>query len=214
MAATLSSACHLAISMVRSALLAVALAGGGASPVLAQVRLPEEFVEQLTDGGLTFKESLFKGYVVVPVIENRHMNYELALGSANPRTEVRYAIRRYDRSPKDAAVKPEMMAEPIYTTTLWNIAEWTMPPEKGGEPKIFASEAYPVESVRAEFHAAWGASALLVPRKEFAAGFDRCLVSYIYKGRTSAFAFYMFNAKDTETAMNAFKPIYYAMQFR
>ena len=70
----------------------------------AQFALPEPFISQLNESGMVFRETLFNGCSLAPIVANRHMDYELALASKSGLLEIRYAIRRYDPSPKGTAL--------------------------------------------------------------------------------------------------------------
>jgi hypothetical protein len=173
----------------------------------SEVMPDEAFIRELDDADLVFRETLLKDFAPAPIIENRHMNYELAASLDQPRLEIRYAIRTYDPSPREAEVSPENMAEPMFTTTLLNITQQ--------DSDILESAAFAPDSVKNEFNADWGASAVIIPKAEFSGGdFDRCMVVFIYKERAGAFMFYLYNSATQEAAMRGWDGVFYALRFR
>ena len=194
-------------------ILLAALLSFGTNTAHADLALPEPFIEALAEAGLAFNEEAFEAFGIAPIAENPHMDYELAVRSKKIPLEIRFAIRRYDPSPKVEDVGPEMMQRAVFSPVLMNIAEWR---GRGSErtPMIIKSSVYDENAVQAEFNANWGETGIVVPKKEFAGNFDRCMVVFIAKQRTQAFIFYLFNSKDTESAMAELEPVFYTLRFR
>jgi hypothetical protein len=172
----------------------------------AEVVPNEPFIRALDEAGFIFRETLLNDYTTAPITENEHMNYELAARRDKPGLEIRYAIRTFDPSPREASVLPETMAEPLFLTTTLNIAR--------RESDILNSTVFPSDSVKNEFNADWGASAIVIPKKEFAGNFDRCMVVFIYKKRAGAFMFYLFNSRTQQAALTELQGVFYALRFR
>ena len=78
--------------------LLVTLLSGGANTAHADLALPEAFIEALAEAGLLFNEQAFEAFEIVPIPDNPHMDYELAVRSKDFPLEIRYALRRYDPS--------------------------------------------------------------------------------------------------------------------
>jgi hypothetical protein len=98
------------------------------------------------------------------------------------------------------------MAEPMFLTTVLNVAR--------READILASNAFSPDAVKNEFNADWGATAMLIPKKEFAGKFDRCVVVFIWKKRAGAFVFYLFNSGAQQEVLREMNGIFYALRFR
>jgi hypothetical protein len=177
---------------------------GGATH--AEVIPNEPFIRAIDDAGLTFRETILKHYDTTRITDNEHMNYELAVRLEKPRLEIRYAIRAFDPSPREPSVRPETMAEPMFQMVALNIAR--------RESDVLNSTIFPSAAVKDEFNADWGASAIVIPKKEFAGTFDRCLIVYIYKKRAGAFVFYLFNRQRQEAALIKVNDVFYALRFR
>jgi hypothetical protein len=193
--------------------LLAALLSFGTNTAHADMVLPEPFIEALGESGLVFDEAVFQAFENAPVAENPDMDYELAVRSTKIPLEIRYAIRRWDPSPKEPNVDLEAMKQGVFDPVLLNIAKWTGRGSKKN-PMILNSAVFGGEDVRTEFNADWGETALVVPREEWARGFDRCMIVFTHKQRTHAFAFYLFNNKDFESAMAELGPVFYALRFR
>jgi hypothetical protein len=176
---------------------------------LAQVSLSEDFLDELQENDLTFNETDFKDFAPAPIVDNPDMNYELAARSPTG-LEVRYAIRRFDpKKGEPTAGGVEAIAKPMFETVVLNVA---VEDPKGSE--VLGSTEFPSESVKSDFNADWGASALVVPRKTFARGFDRCMVVSVTKKRVNAFIFYLFDSRRQEEAMQEIGPIFTTLHFR
>ena len=187
-------------------MLLVAVVATLAGAANCEVMPDETFIRELDDGGLVFRETLLKDFAPAPIIDNEHMNYELAARRAQPDLEIRYAIRTFDPSPREPTVAPEAMAGPMLTATLLNIT--------AQQSDILDFTEFPPDAVKNEFNADWGATALVIPKKEFSADFDTCMVVYIYKKRVGAFMFYLFNSTSQDAAIKGWQDVYYALRFR
>jgi hypothetical protein len=173
----------------------------------AQVALNAQFSQELEENGLKFRETALMGYTATPISANPHMNYELAVRSKKLPLEIRYAIRRWPPSFQTADDASIML-----DATLLNIAKAT--DRKDPASGILNSVKFDTKAVRNDFNAEWGATALVIPKKEFAAGFDRCMVVYIFRKQTGAYMFYLFNDQGKETAMEEIGKIFTILQFR
>ncbi len=171
----------------------------------AQIAVGAEFVNSLNENGLTFRDTALKDYATTQIRSNPHMNYELAVTSKKLPLEIRYAIRRYDPSPKGGSVAPELAARAIFTATILNIAR---------DNGILNSAAFEAKDVQSDFNAEWGSSALVIPKNEFARGFDRCMVVYIYRKRAGAFMFYLFNNQGSNAALQELGSVFTVLRFR
>ena len=198
------------LSSMRHRLLVFAmLCGSWPAIATGQVILNEQFLRELQDNGLTFSETTLKDYTIAPIIENPHMDYELAVRSKRIPLEIRYAVRRYDQLSKKGSVPVESMPKPTFEVVLLNVA-------RGDDKKsdILSAVEFKTEDVKKEFNADWGASALLVPKKEFSSAFDRCMVVSISRKRSSAFIFYLFNNTNKDAALNELNDVFHVLRFR
>jgi hypothetical protein len=175
----------------------------------AQVVLNEQFLRELQDNALAFSETSLGDYTAAPIIDNPHMEYELAVRSKRMPLEIRYAVRQFDQLPTEGSVPVEAMAQPTFEAVLLNVARDS---DKGSG--ILSATKYRADDVRKEFNADWGASALLVPKKEFSSDFDRCMVVFISKKRASAFIFYLFNNKNMDAALKELGGVFHVLRFR
>jgi hypothetical protein len=174
----------------------------------AQVVLTGEFIQELRDNNLSFKETILDNYVNAPISDNPHMNYEFAVRSKNIPMEVRYSIRRYE-PPQKSSVPPENMHPAMFEVTLLNIGRETARDSPLSNVQIFEPD-----EVMKEFNADWGAAGTVVPKKEFANNFDRCTVIFISKQRVEAFIFYLFNFRDQKAVLKEMKAIFHVIRFR
>jgi hypothetical protein len=176
----------------------------------AQVVPNEEFLRELQDGGLAFRETDLKDYSMAPIVDNPHMDYEFAVRSKKMPLEIRFAVRREDPSPKEAvSIDPEVLWRPMFEAVLLNIARGT--PQKS---EILGATEFRAEDVKKEFNAGWGATATVVPKKEFASSFDRCMVVLISTKRAGAFTFYLFNSRGLDAAMKELDVVFHTLRFR
>jgi hypothetical protein len=175
----------------------------------AQISLNPQFVRSLDENGLTFRETALQNYSPAQITANPHMNYELAVRSRKVPLEIRYAIRRYDESPKVATAKPELVARAIFQAVMLNIAQ-----DGGRETGVLDSTEFDAKDVQHDFNAEWGATALVIPKSEFARGFDRCMIVYVYRKRGGAFTFYLFNNQGAVAAMKEVEAVFTILRFR
>jgi hypothetical protein len=198
------------LSSVRHRLLVFAMLWG-AWPAIAtgQVILNEQFLRELQENGLTFSETTLKDYTIAPIINNPHMDYELAVRSKRMPLEIRYAVRRFDELSREGSVPVNAIEKSSFEAIILNIARGN---DKNSE--IFAATEFRTEDVKKEFNSDWGATAVLVPKKEFSSAFDRCMVVSISRERTSAFIFYLYNNKDKDAALNELGDVFHVLRFR
>lgn len=178
----------------------------------SQVALDAAFLQALDQNGLTFRETALADYNPTRIVNNPHMNYELAVRSRKVPLEIRYAIRRYDPSPREAAVRPELEAQAEFMAVLLNIGTPANP--KDPTSAILNSTEFEPKAVKNDFNAEWGATALVNPKKEFAGGFDRCMVVYIYRKRVGGYIFYMFKDTQMQSALEEIEKVFTTMRFR
>lgn len=170
-----------------------------------QISPGADFLQSLDENGLTFHEAALKDYSAAQIHSNPHMSYELAASSRKLRLEIRYAIRRYDPSPKSPSVAPDLEARGIFIATMLNVAR---------ENGVLNSAAFNPKDVQNDFGAEWGSSALVIPKIEFARGFDRCMIVYIYRKHAGALMFYLFNSRGAEAALQEMGTVFTTLRFR
>ena len=208
-ATIVASAPSEGMRLVRAPLILVALMALFPGDARAQVALNEDFIQELQENGLTFRETNLKDYKIAPITANEDMNYEIAVRSKKVPLEVRYAIRRFDPAPNEASVPPESMGPAMFQTVVLNVAR-----RSANDLYVLGTTTFTADNVNHDFGADWGASALVVPEKEFAGGVDRCMVVFIYKKRAGAFMFYLYNSRNQDVALNEVKGIFTTLRFR
>lgn len=132
-----------------------------------QDTLPEKFINLLQKSGMSV--NIPDSFKVVPVMENKQMNYDYAVKHVSKDLEIRYAIRPDD--PNTSA-----MYAAIFVADLANISGKPASAELASSVKIL-----PKESVSKEFNADWAAFAMVKPANEFGEGYDFCAVVAIHK---------------------------------
>ena len=166
----------------------------------AQLRLPADFSRRLNQRGMMLDLAPLSGYTLVPVISNDDMEYDLALQSPTGRLEVRYALRDWPGSSGSA--------DNLAFATLLNVGPSVADRSRLGP--------FPTEAVRREFGAEQGySSAPFEPRDTFSAAYDTGMMSVIWlEGRAMAYMFYLFNEAEREAALDEWRAVFYALQFR
>ena len=175
----------------------------------AQVALSEEFLDELQENDLTFNEANLKDFAPAPIHDNPDMNYELAARSPTE-LEIRYAVRRFDPKPdQPAAGGFDTLAKAEFIAVVYNVAI-----DNPNQSGVLGSTDFPAESVKHDFNAEWGGSALVIPRKTFARGFDRCMIVSVARKRAHAYMFYLFSSSRQQEALQELGPIFTTLHFR
>lgn len=179
-------------------------------PSFAGDDLPQAFEDLLRRAKMSF--AVPEGYVETEIKENSHMMYEYAVKHPNEKIEVRYAIRPidsmlidYEKWKKDPGTS--MMADPrnlypaIAVAVMSNVSA-----------EIKSDGPFGEESVKQEFGADAGLTAVVVPKKTFAGDYKHCMMIAINKRETgTAFCFFMFD--DPKVVAKELMPIFHNLRF-
>lgn len=173
----------------------------------------QDFDSLLFRAGMSFKE--IHNLTNVKPIENRQMNWEKAFKSTTDKFEVRYAIRpidvylkEYDDNIKnkqegDVFIHPNKWFKASFETSLLNIS--------GGEMPNY--DAFDFQSVKQEFNADWGATAMVKPIDEFGQGYKFCLVVFLHKDNLGdCFIFYL--ADDVTVISYHMESLFHNLRFK
>ncbi len=161
--------------------------------------LPKKFWKTLQDNSMEFV--MPEKYLQAPVLPNSDVAYDFAVVSKDRQIEIRYTVQPVDRKQKNGNGLSEGMLQAI----ALNISGGTM-----AEPN-----AFPAESVRKEFGADKGYTAMIPVRSEFGNGYKKCMLTMIHKDNIAdAYAFYLFN--DPQVLVQAIKSyaIFHALKFK
>lgn len=175
-------------------------------------KLPLNFTDQLERGGLVFQ--MPENFKEVPIIQNRHMNYEYAIKHKKKNFEVRFAIRPLDhlledynqkeqnKKSGDINIHPNQLFKSLMQVTLLNIS--------GQLPEI---EEFGKEAVKKEFNADWGAVTFVEVRKEFGQKYKYCMIVALHKENVAdAYIFFLSDkSKGFEELMNL---AFYSLKFK
>lgn len=182
--------------MATSATAVLLALGLASSQLAAQLSLPADFSRTLSGRGVVLDSERLAGYRVVPVVANPDMEYDIGLRSPSGRLEVRYAFRDEPGG--------ESMSQALVLATLLNVGT--------GQDRL---GPFPQQAVRAEFGADVGVSGPFVPRAGFSSEHDAGIMVAIWaEGRGAAYAFYLFNESEREAALDEWRSVFYALQFR
>jgi hypothetical protein len=176
--------------------------------------LPALFSDRLSRSQLVFDPPA--GYTEVPVVKNGQMHYEYALKNTDKNFEVRYSVMPLDsvfiqfeamKNDKNAVsinmIGPNKLYYGSFVATMANI---------GGGVRA-TMQPFPVEAVKHDFNADWGASSLCEAKGDFGKDYKYCMAVAIHKDNLAdAYCFYLCdNLVDLQTLM---PPIFYAMKFK
>jgi hypothetical protein len=177
--------------------------------------LPALFSNRLNRAQLTFTSP--DQYKAVPIISNGQMHYEYALKHPDKNFEVRYAVApldslfiQFEAMQKDKnsvsanMIGPNKLYYGAFLTTMINISNGTK------QPTI---QEYPVEAVKHDFNADWGAFSFCYVGGEFGKGYKYCMGVALHKDNL-ADAYYFYLTNNTDDFQTTLVPIFYAMKFK
>jgi hypothetical protein len=174
--------------------------------------LPAKFTNRLERAGMTFTPPI--GFVNVPIVKNGRMHYEYAIKAMDRNFEIRYSIQpldsvfiQYDSLKKSGTimtVTPNNLYYGSFIASMGNIGMG------GRTPQI---NPFPLDAVKSEFNADWGASGVCEPSGDFGKGYKYCMGVTIHKDNLAdAYIFYLTN--DLNDLQAQLIPIFYALKFK
>jgi hypothetical protein len=161
--------------------------------------VPKEFAQLLVRSKLDFV--MPDAFLPVKCILNTQMDYDYALKSPGKKFEIRYAIVpmdsalvKYERRKKrgEKVDHPNKDSEPSYRATLLNIG-------MGGTSNMQLPKITYLDSttLKKEFHADWGASAVVDLGSDFGQDYRYCLTMILHKDFTGdAYIFFLYDDKE------------------
>ncbi|MFZ4620828.1 MAG: hypothetical protein ACOYNS_09725 [Bacteroidota bacterium] len=161
--------------------------------------LPKNFWKTLQDNSMEFV--MPELYLQAPVLPNSDVAYDFAVVSKDRQIEIRYTIQPIDRKVKNG----NGLSEGMLQAMALNISGGTMA----------ELNAFPAESVKHEFRADKGYTAMVPVRSEFGNGYNMCMITMIHKENAAdAYTFYLFN--DPQILVKAIKnyAIFHALKFK
>jgi hypothetical protein len=178
----------------------------------AYEELPKSFTDLLSRADMMFEAP--KGLVPAAVVYNRAMSYEYALKYADKNFEVRYAVRPADKLWRDyeLAEKNKKKGDTIVhpDSTYLSAFQTIIANASNGEfPKV---TEFQKASVKAEFHADWGGTVVIQPRKEFGQSYKYCMIVALHKSKAGdAYIFYLSDTKEGFNDLVA--PAFHSLMF-
>lgn len=161
--------------------------------------IPKEFTQLLNRSKLDFVTP--DAFIPVKCIFNTQMDYDYALKHRATKFEIRYAILpmdsalvKYERRTKngDRVAHPNKESEPTYRATLLNLGMGGLSNMK--LPKITYLDS---TTIKKEFNADWGATALVDVGADFGQDYRYCLTMILHKDFIGdAYIFYLYDDKD------------------
>lgn len=179
-------------------------------PVLlrsANVQIDDAFAAKLDESELRFEPSHFGDFSVIPVRRNIQFAYDYALKHKTLPIELRLAIHRLGLD-----TSYQVMRGYAYASVA-NMADKKMGIGSG----ILVSKEYPAASVRAEFNADWGATAVVKVDPTFA-DYTHGTISLIARDGTKTIGYFVFLFSDDEHNFNeiveVLNKVIYSLRFK
>jgi len=181
--------------------------------VLGYTVFSQTFDSLLLRAGMVFIEPL--NLTKIKSVENGQMNWENAYKSSVDKFEIRYAIRpldsflqEYEENMKnkkegDIYLNPNNWLKSSFEATLLNIS--------GGQLPNY--DVFDFQSVKEEFNADWGATALVKTIDEFGQGYEISLVVFLHKdNKGDCFIFYM--GDDVAVISSQMEALFHNIKFK
>lgn len=156
-----------------------------------------------------------QGFMETGIMDNRQMSYDYAIKHTTKTFEVRFAIRSLNdlikiyqereknKKPGDINTDPNNLYKPALQATVLNIS--------GG--RMAQINQFPLQAVKAEFNADWGATTFIEVGKEFGQNYQYCMVVAIHKANL-ADAYYFYLSDKQETINELIAPVFHSLKFK
>lgn len=181
--------------------------------VQAQQKLPKDFQKLLERANLSFDAPA--ELIETEVIDNYQMSYQYALKYPDEDFEVRYSInpldddlKAYEETMKKeetiASLHPNDLCKSALYAIIFNVSD--------GKASNEGYTEFPKESVKKEFHADWGAMAMVEAGETFGQDYQYCMIVAIHKDNL-ADAYYFYLGNEPERFSELMLPMFYTMTF-
>ena len=140
--------------------------------------LPKMFWNSLQTNKMVY--AIPSNYSQTPVIKNGDVEYDFAIKSKDKQLEIRYKIRPIIPLQQNS----NNLSDAMLLTMALNIS--------GG--KMVEPQPFPPQSVKDEFKADKGFTAMVPTKSEFGKGYKMCMINVIHKDNIAdAYTFYLFD---------------------
>lgn len=178
-------------------------------------KLSKDFQKLLERSNMSFEP--IQSWKKTKIIDNYQMGYQYALKHPTENFEVRYSInpldddlKQYAEEMKKDSSSTRLHPNHYYKSSMYAILSNVSDGKVGLGAKF---NTFPKESVRKEFNADWGATAMLEVGKTFGQKYKYCMVVAIHKDN-QADAYYFYLGDNPEDFPKLMQGMFYSLKFK